>query len=134
MSHVEVAVHVPEDCLAELYALAGRWLAGERILPATRRETQRSRRARGPSASSYAPLGAHLAQQSDTETLTLTFQDLEAILQRPLPRSAYKHRAWWANTDTHTQALVWLTAGWKVDEADLEALTVTFTRTQSVSG
>ena len=127
MQRVEVVIHVPQDRLAEFYAIAGRWLAGETILPSTRRGTRRSRRTSGPSASSYAPLGTHLAKHGEGQALTLTFPQIETILDRPLPRSAYKHRAWWANTETHTQALTWLTAGWKVDHADLEQQAITFT-------
>ncbi|WP_426608633.1 DUF7662 domain-containing protein [Bradyrhizobium sp. McL0616] len=39
------------------------------------------------------------------------------MLKRPLPASAYKFNAWWANESSrkagHKQALAWLDAGFK---------------------
>ena len=125
--HVEAKVLVPTDRVAEFYAWVGRWLAGEATVPAARRGARRSRRASGPAASSYAAIGSHLAGVAGDEA-TLTFDDVERIVGRSLPMSARKHRAWWANTDTHSQARTWLTVGWRVDAADLEAGTVTFVR------
>ena len=127
MSHVEAKVLVPEERLSEFYSLMGRWLAGEATLPSVRRGPRRSRRASGPSASSYAAIGKHLADVASREA-TLSFNEIEAIIGRELPASAHRHRAWWANTDTHSQALTWLSAGWKVDAADLDAKEVTFIR------
>ncbi len=128
MEHIEAKVLIPPDRVSEFYALAGRWLAGEPLQAAPRRGARRSRRSKGPSASSYAPLGEHLRNVEGDET-TLTFDEVEKILSRSLPASAVKHRAWWANTDTHSQALVWLSAGFVVDHADLDAKTITFRRT-----
>ena len=127
MSHVEAKVVVPEDRIAEFYTLVGMWLAGDAAISTVRRGARRSRRASGPSASSYAAIGTHLSGSSDRET-TLSFDEIEGIIGRELPASAHRHRAWWANTDTHSQALTWLSAGWKVDTADLDAKTVTFVR------
>ncbi len=127
MDHVEVKVWVPEARLTEFYALMGRWLAGDADLPSARRGARRSRRASGPSASSYAAIGTHLADVSEGEK-TLSFDEIESIIGRALPASAHRHRAWWANTDTHSQALTWLSAGWKVEAADLDAREVTFVR------
>ena len=127
MEHVEAKVLVPVERVSEFYTLAGRWLAGEPLQSAPRRGARRSRRSKGPSASSYAPLGEHLRKVEGDEA-TLTFDEVEKILDRKLPASAIKHRAWWANTDTHSQALVWLSAGFVVDHADLEAKTITFRR------
>lgn len=127
MKHVEARVMVPEDRIAEFYTLMGRWLSGEATLPSVRRGTRRSRRASGPSASSYAPIGTHLSSTEEREA-TLAFGEIESIIGRELPASAHRHRAWWANTDTHSQALTWLSAGWKVEAADLDAKTVTFVR------
>jgi len=45
-----------------------------------------------------------------------------------LPRSAFAHRAWWANTSSHAQALAWLSAGWKVEHVDLTGKAVDFVR------
>lgn len=127
MNQVEAKVMIPADRVAEFYGLMGRWLAGEAALPAVRRGSRRSRRASGPSASSYAAIGTHL-KEHDAGEATLSFDEIESIIGRPLPASAHRHRAWWANTDTHSQALTWLSAGWKVEAADLDAQEVTFVR------
>ncbi|MDZ7801036.1 MAG: hypothetical protein U5K81_09630 [Trueperaceae bacterium] len=127
MNQVEAKVLIPAERAAEFYALVGRWLAGETTLPSVRRGARRSRRSSGPSASSYAAIGTHLQDASGEET-TLSFDRIEEIIGRALPASAHRHRAWWANTDTHSQALTWLSAGWKVESADLDAKEVTFVR------
>lgn len=127
MENVEAKIMVPAERLSEFYSLVGRWLAGEATLPSVRRGSRRSRRASGPSASSYAAIGTHLAEQKGAEAV-LSFDEIEKIIGRELPASAHRHRAWWANTDTHSQALTWLSAGWKVDAADLDAEEVTFVR------
>jgi hypothetical protein len=127
MNNVEAKVMVPAERLSEFYSLVGRWLAGEATLPSVRRGSRRSRRASGPSASSYAPIGTHLSDVKGPEA-TLSFDQIEKIIGRDLPASAHRHRAWWANTDTHSQALTWLSAGWKVDAADLDSKHVTFVR------
>lgn len=127
MNQVEAKVMVPADRVAEFYSLIGRWLAGEAALPAARRGSRRSRRASGPTASSYAAIGAHLKEANGNDA-TLSFDQIQEIIGRELPASAHRHRAWWANTDTHSQALTWLAAGWKVETADLDAKEVTFVR------
>ena len=48
-----------------------------------------------------------------------SFDELEKVLGRKLPPSAYKHRPWWGNdysSGTHSHAQAWIEAGWKVDE------------------
>lgn len=127
MNDVEAKVLVPQERLPEFYSLVGAWLSGEPVSGTGRRSTRRSRRASGPSASSYAAIGERLKEVEGDE-VTLGFDEIEEAIGRELPQSAHRHRAWWANTDTHSQALTWLSAGWKVDSADLEKRTVTFVR------
>ncbi len=79
-------------------------------------------------ASVYQPLGAYLARQPGP-THPLTFREIEAILGRPLPRSALAEgaRAWWTNDPGHSQTdYGWLAAGWQVDSVDRGRQTVTF--------
>ena len=56
------------------------------------------------------------------------FQEIEAILGFPLPRSAYSYPAWWSNQsgDGHTQSQSWQSAGWRTGEVDLANQQVTF--------
>ncbi|MCJ9729559.1 hypothetical protein [Bradyrhizobium sp. PRIMUS42] len=62
----------------------------------------------------YDPLGSKL-QRTRMQTIRLTFLEIEEILGRPLPSSAYKFSAWWGNESSrkagHTQARAWLHAG-----------------------
>jgi hypothetical protein len=61
----------------------------------------------------YSPLRRRLANDPE-DTVILSFAEIERLLGRKLPRSAYDariRRQWWANTDTHVQARAWLKAG-----------------------
>lgn len=63
----------------------------------------------------YAPLQTRLSE-SPLTAVTLSFEEIEAVLGRTLPKSARDariKRQWWANTDTHVQARAWLKAGRK---------------------
>lgn len=63
-------------------------------------------------------------------TVKTTFGDVERVLGRPLPASARKHRAWWANeaVGTHSHARSWLDARRKTRNVDLNAATVEFVK------
>jgi len=80
--------------------------------------------------SKYDPLRDYLrdvAKRGRTEE-TLSFREVERILDFPLPSSAYDYAPWWGNDKTHTQARAWLDAGWEVVEKDLASKKVTFQR------
>jgi hypothetical protein len=77
-------------------------------------------------ASVYQSLGAYLARQPGP-TRTLPFGEVEAIIGRPLPPTAYARRDWWTNEPGRSQAdYGWLAAGWVVDTVDRGRQTVTF--------
>ena len=79
---------------------------------------------------SYAPLAAHLKSQlPSTTSVELTFQDIERILGKELPRSAYDYRAWWANDPTKPQSAAWLEEGWRTTGLSMTELRTTFVRT-----
>lgn len=84
--------------------------------------------------SKYAPLGDHLRKAPGSE-LTLTFDQIEAIIDDDLPPSALNHDEWWQNstpgTDSHVQALAWMTNGWRKSRVDRAARYVTFSRAGS---
>jgi hypothetical protein len=63
--------------------------------------------------SRYDPLRHHLASQRSS-VVRLTFAEVEALVG-PLPASATRYPAWWANDRSHTQAAAWLDAGWRVE-------------------
>ena len=78
----------------------------------------------------YAGLHRHLSGLVEDEWTT-TFVDVEAILERSLPRSARQRRPWWSNTRTHTQAKAWLDAGWRIRGVDTSRETLSFVRSRS---
>ena len=78
---------------------------------------------------SYSRLGSFLEKMpDDQEQLALSFEELEKIIQRKLPRTAYIDRPWWANTKASPQGRSWTAAGWNVANIYLKAETVVFRR------
>ena len=67
----------------------------------------------------YYPLHEYLRPLNQGEPITLTFDQIEAIIDASLPYSARFSRAWWANSAT-PQGQAWLEAGWLVDAVDVE--------------
>ena len=68
--------------------------------------------------SKYTPLKNYLAGLPPiTRDTTLTFEQIERIINDKLPPSAHVHRAWWANEveGMHTHARAWIDVGWCVD-------------------
>jgi hypothetical protein len=49
---------------------------------------------------------------------TLTYADLERIIEGKLPQSAYHHRPWWVNSG-HPLSKTWTNVGWKVKSVKL---------------
>jgi hypothetical protein len=78
--------------------------------------------------SKYDALRDHLAGTRVRE-LQLSFPQIERIIGRPLPRSAYVHVWWWSNEDPattqHVQCRSWQTAGYDATP-DLKARAVKF--------
>lgn len=79
--------------------------------------------------SRYQPLADFLAGKKAI-TWEASFDEIEAQLGFPLPESAYKYPAWWANqTGTgHSQTKGWRSVGWKTCDIDLERKRVRFER------
>lgn len=57
---------------------------------------------------------------SNLSQIKLSYDEIEDILQFKLPKSAETHRAFWANTTSHSIALSWLSVNYLVVEANLE--------------
>ena len=51
--------------------------------------------------------------------IALSFDRIEEILDFDLPPSARTHRAFWANTTSHSIALSWLGVGYEVVEVEM---------------
>lgn len=72
-------------------------------------------------------LAEFLRGQAQEGRVALSFDEVERILGSPLPASASKLRVWWSNDKTHAQARYgWLSAGWVVEDVDLEKKVVVF--------
>lgn len=82
--------------------------------------------------SKYDVLGQYLAWL-DAPELTLTFAQVETILDCPLPPSAWRHADWWGATSSgrfqNAHAAHWCRLGYIADRPDFAAETVTIRRT-----
>jgi hypothetical protein len=68
-------------------------------------------------------------------SVTVTFDEIEVLIQSPLPRSAFAHRSWWANDSvSHPQSVNWLDVGWRVANLNLTNRVVTFSRVEGRQG
>lgn len=76
----------------------------------------------------YTPLGLYL-RKSATSRIPMTFREIESIIGRKLPPSAYRHRPWWANEERgHSHAKAWLDAGFETEQVDMTSRTLVFVR------
>lgn len=82
------------------------------------------------SRGSYSLFSAHLKSKDTTLTsLPVTFQEIERILGKPLPRSAFEYRAWWVNDPMKPQSAAWLEEGWRAVAVNMSERRLTFVRT-----
>ena len=79
----------------------------------------------------YRPLFEHLESGRDGDEWRAEFSEIERVLGFGLPPSARRHRAWWENSESHSQARAWLAAGWRVDTVDMDAEIVTLRRSDA---
>jgi DNA-binding transcriptional regulator YiaG len=84
------------------------------------------------SGSKYYPLYAHLQAQAEDE-VTLSFDEIERLLETRLPESARAKRAWWSNrSQGAVQAQAWMAAGYHQVALELTAGQVTFRKPTAV--
>jgi CBS domain-containing protein len=83
-----------------------------------------------PVESKYAPLATFLSKQPKTqERITLTFDQIEEVINNQLPAAAREHRSWWANdSTTHVQSGQWLKVNWRVVTINMTGEKVVFAR------
>lgn len=81
--------------------------------------------------SRYEPLGKYLSSRPDSEWQA-GFSDVEQILGFPLPNSARRYTAWWANQQGagHSQVRGWRDVGWRTAAVDLGGESVRFERVE----
>jgi len=76
----------------------------------------------------YDALGAYLRQQFGDE-VPMSFAEIERLIGFALPPSAYRHRPWWSNNASNSvMTKVWLDAGFRTAQVDMEAKTLVFKR------
>ena len=68
-------------------------------------------------------------RESQVPIVALTFSTIESLLGFPLPASARKGEyGWWGNDRSHSQAVAWMSAGYRVAFKDVEKGLVRFER------
>lgn len=74
---------------------------------------------------SFVELTAYL-EKCGKDEVKLSFSDIEKILGFQLSDSAYLHRPYWANSESHPFAFGWLNAGYMSQHVDMKGQTVEF--------
>jgi|SRR5882672_10965207 len=82
--------------------------------------------------SKYVNLGEFLRGQK-TSAVRMSFAEVERIIGHKLPRSA-RYPAWWSNNPSNNvMTKIWLEAGFKTEQVDIEGRKLTFRRVDSQS-
>ena len=77
--------------------------------------------------SKYSALGDYLKHQR-RDVVPMTFRDIEKITGNKLPASS-RYRAWWSNNDFNSVLTkVWIEAGFKSEQVDMEERKLIFRR------
>lgn len=86
-----------------------------------------------PKVSKYYPLEVFL-KNVDAKEITMSFDDIEIVIEKPLPASAYKHRAFWGNevSGTHRISLAWMNASFLVVEVNIIEEKIVFRKRESL--
>ena len=82
-------------------------------------------------AGKYAPLENYFRElPANQREVTLSFEQIERILNDKLPSSAYEDRRWWDHEKegNHVNKRSWSSAGWKVESLDFKKKRVKLTR------
>lgn len=77
----------------------------------------------------YDPIRRFL-ESAGSESFEASFSQVEEILGFELPKSAYRHQAWWANEThgSHSHSRSWQDAGWETCQVNTNRRTVRFER------
>jgi hypothetical protein len=76
----------------------------------------------------YARLGDALRERRE-DMWKVGFDEVERLIGRKLPASARKYPAWWSNDPSNnSMTKVWLRAGWRSEQVDVQGETVVFRR------
>jgi hypothetical protein len=79
--------------------------------------------------SKYGALGEYLKRQR-ADLVPMTFAEIEKVTGAKLPASS-RYRAWWSNNDFNSVLTkVWIEAGFKSEQVDMESRKLKFRRVQ----
>ncbi|MEM2914049.1 MAG: hypothetical protein QXH91_01415 [Candidatus Bathyarchaeia archaeon] len=82
----------------------------------------------------YAYLSIYLAKRAKySEHVTLPFAKIEEIIGEQLPSSAHYDKYWWSNIRNRSPSESWLTAGWSVQNVDLDRREVSFIKDKTTT-
>ena len=79
----------------------------------------------------YMPLEKYLSDVAKSRSkITISFEEIERILNFKLPPSAYEDQRWWEHEKeaNHINTRAWSNAGWKVASVDHKRKWVKFQR------
>lgn len=82
-------------------------------------------------AGKYTPLENYLREiPAHQKELTLSFAQIERIINARLPSSAYEYQQWWEHEKegNHINARAWVSAGWKIQSVDFNRKQATLVR------
>lgn len=78
--------------------------------------------------SKYSSLTTFLSSRTQPR-ISMSFEDIERIVDARLPQSAFSHRAWWSNNPTNSvMTKAWLAAGFRSEEVDMVGRKLVFSR------
>ncbi len=80
----------------------------------------------------YAPLMGYLKfRAAFTDSVKLSFAQIDGIIGDNLPMEAYRSEKWWANSPDSVHTRAWLEAGWETSEVNLKEGYVIFRKVRS---
>ncbi|MGQ9538823.1 MAG: DUF7662 domain-containing protein [Candidatus Bathycorpusculaceae bacterium] len=81
----------------------------------------------------YEALTSYLRfRASFTDSVRLSFAQIDGIIGDNLPMNAYRSEAWWENSPNTAHAKAWLDAGWETSEVNLKEGYVVFQKVKSL--
>ena len=78
-----------------------------------------------PKGDKYIGLTNYLKAKAQC-SIVMSFSEIETQIGDKLPESAYKHRAFWSNTRTHSVAYGWMDAGYETVGVNINNQLITF--------
>jgi len=81
----------------------------------------------------YEALTSYLKfRRAFTDSVKLSFAQIDGIIGDNLPMSAYRSESWWENSLEKEHAKAWLEAGWKIGEVNLNEGYVVFQKVKNL--